>query len=146
MTHLKVNLVSIRQTVIAGLVGASVLLTPFVAQAKDNVPTEKKEVAQMCMVLSYIAHEALNERQSNKSEKVAKQNLYKKFASDSDKETQQFFKGLVDMSVADAYKIPVMKKAEEKEQALKEYAIGAFAGCVEELGFKVEDFSEADFD
>lgn len=133
---------SIRQSLVATMLGATALFSSFAVQAKDN-EISKEQAYEMCGMTSFIAHEAFKEHQAKKAQKVAQKNLEKRFIDAKDgKEVKEFFTGLIEMAVKDAYKLPVPKTAQEKEQALKEYALGVFTGCVEEFGYKLEDFQD----
>lgn len=128
-----------RQAMLAVAVALPMVFSPM-AHAQDEYQPSKDETKLICTGLSYIAYQAMSERQAGSSEKKATQNLYKEFVETSDKESKEFFKNVVDMTIKDAYSLPILKTAEEKENASMELSVGVFSGCVEEFGYSLSDF------
>lgn len=125
-----------RQAMLAVAVALPMVFSPM-AHAQDEYQPSKDETKLICTGLSYIAYQAMSERQAGTSKQKATQNLYKSFADHS--EHQGFFKNIIDMTIENAYSLPILKSKEEKEYASKELSFGVFSGCAEEFGYSVDD-------
>lgn len=124
------------QAVLAVTVALPMVFSPM-AYAQDVYQPSKDDAKILCAGFSLIAYQAMNERQAGTSKQKATQNLYKSFADNS--KHQGFFKNIIDMTIENAYSLPILKSKEEKEYASKELSFGVFSGCAEEFGYSVDD-------